>query len=86
MCVWVKVVIRNGLIDELMASRSEFICFLSDFETCFGEVRSFLSAKVEEFKPFCFKYTAYALVHRLKIVFLHRRTRVHVFSIFILNE
>lgn len=86
MCVWVKVVIRNGFIDELMVLRSEFICFLLDFEICFGEVRLFLSVKVEEFKLFCFKYIVYVLVYRLKIVFLYRRIRVYVFSIFILNE
>lgn len=54
MCVWIKVVTRNDFKDELMASKSEFICFFSDFKTCFGEVKSFLSAKMTVIKLILF--------------------------------
>lgn len=45
MWVWIMVVTRSGFRDELMAARSDFICFSSDFKACFEKVKSFLSAK-----------------------------------------
>lgn len=51
---WIKVAPRSGFTGALMASTREFICFFSDFKTHFGEVKSFLSVKTEEMKPFLF--------------------------------
>lgn len=44
MCLWIKVVTRNGFIVELMPSEVKSFAFF-DFKTNFGEVKSFLSAK-----------------------------------------
>lgn len=62
-----------------MPSKVKSFAFF-DFKTNFGEVKSFLSAKWKWLSYFCFKYTAYTLVHRLKIFLLGGP---HVLSLFL---